>query len=374
VDNAVVDENKVDLINNLADFAVAEAVANGLIQHPEHPQDSSLVSSGTQAFFRAQGAPITLELPLLEATSAGRVVTVPGHNVVRMQDDYSIRSLAAKFGLHQCFGPSPSVEILVQDLAQYAQTLQASLPMKEPLPTTSWNFVPASSDIDTWFLNMDNPSWGNNVEASSSSGARKPRLEFIRDSDVDSSDSSYMELGSPPPVSRDMVPYNQEFARKQILISIHGLESSPADSLGVLVQDMDLLSQQTTDHSTATPLVPDTRTPAPSRRRCGRAQTPIIDDEVRRSSRLKTGMVQEHIQLNNEPRRKKGASKKSVSISSVADLKKAIVSRSLEETLDEDEVAPIPTPLLVELGHSFCGIPLMELSPATLTPEDEVIQ
>jgi hypothetical protein len=221
---------------------------------------------------------------------------------------------------------------------------------------------------------MDNPSWGNNAEASSSTGARKPRLEFIRDTELDSSDSSYMELGSPPPESRDMVLYNQDFARKQILINIHGMESSPADSLGDLVQDMDILPQQTTDHSTATPLVPDTPTPAPSRRRRGRAQTPIVDDEVRKSTRLKTGMVQEHIQLNNEPRRKKGDSKKSVSISSVADLKKAIVSRSLEETLDEDEVAPIPTPLLIELGHSFCGIPPMVLSLATLTPEDEVDQ
>jgi hypothetical protein len=66
-----------------------------------------------------------------------------------MQDDYSIRRLAAKFGLPQCFGPSPSVEMLVQDLAQYAQALQASLPMKEPLPTNSWNFVPAFSATDS---------------------------------------------------------------------------------------------------------------------------------------------------------------------------------------------------------------------------------
>jgi hypothetical protein len=81
--------------------------------------------------------------------------------------------------------------------------------------------------------------------------------------------------------------------------------------------------------------------------------------------------VQEHIQLNSEPRRKKGASKKSVSISSVAALKKAIVSRSLEDNLDEDEVAPIPAPILIELGQSLCGIPPLELNLATLTPEDE---
>jgi hypothetical protein len=305
VDDVVVDENEVDLINNLADIAVADAVGNGPMQHPEQPQDSSSVSSGTQAFFRAQGAPITLELPLPESTSACRTVTVPDGNEVSMQDDYFIRRLAAKLGLHQCFGPSPSIKMIIQDLAQYAQSLEASLPMKEPLPNNSWNFVPASSAIDTWFLNVDNPSWGNNVEASSSTGVRKPRLQFIMDSELDSSDSSYMEFDSPHPESRDLVLYNQEFARKQILTSIHGLESSSAESLGVLVHDMDILPQQITDHCSATPLVPDTPSRAHSRRRRGRAQTPIVDDEVRRSTRLKTGIVQEYIQLtvNLEGRR-----------------------------------------------------------------------
>jgi hypothetical protein len=154
VDNVVVDENEVELITNLADIAVADAV--GLMQHPEQPQDSSSVSSGTQAFFRAQGAPITLELPLPESISACRTITVPSFNEVSMQDNYPIRRLAAKLGLHQCLGPSPSIEMIIQDLAQYAQSLQASLPMKEPLPNNSWNFVPASSATDTWFLNVDN--------------------------------------------------------------------------------------------------------------------------------------------------------------------------------------------------------------------------
>jgi hypothetical protein len=171
VDNAVVDENEVELINNLVDIVVANAVGNVLMQHPEQPQDSSSVSSDTQAFFRAQRAPITLELPLPESTSACRTVAVPGCNEVSMQDDYPIRRLAAKLGLHQCFGPSPSIEMIIQDLAQYAQVLQASLPMKEPLSSNSWNLVPASSAIDTWFLNVDNPNWGNNAEASSSTGS-----------------------------------------------------------------------------------------------------------------------------------------------------------------------------------------------------------
>jgi hypothetical protein len=51
--------------------------------------------------------------------------------------------------------------------------------MKEPLPVQSWNFVPASSFIDTWFLRVDNPNWGNNAGASTSSGARRPRLQLI---------------------------------------------------------------------------------------------------------------------------------------------------------------------------------------------------
>jgi hypothetical protein len=84
-----------------------------------------------------------------------------------------------------------------------------------------------------------------------------------------------------------------------------------------------------------------------------------------------TGIEQEHIQLNSEPRRKKGASKKSVSISSVLVLKKAIVSRSLEDNNDEDEVAPIPVPILIELAQSFRGIPPVELNLATLTHEDK---
>jgi hypothetical protein len=53
----------------LADAAVANAVANGVMQHPEVPQDSHSVSSDVQAFYRAQGAPVTLELPIPDNTS-----------------------------------------------------------------------------------------------------------------------------------------------------------------------------------------------------------------------------------------------------------------------------------------------------------------
>lgn len=52
-------ENELAAVNNLADAAVANAVANGLMQHPDQPQYSYSVSSETNAFYRAQGPPIT---------------------------------------------------------------------------------------------------------------------------------------------------------------------------------------------------------------------------------------------------------------------------------------------------------------------------
>jgi hypothetical protein len=96
-----------------------------------------------------------------------------------------------------------------------------------------------------------------------------------------------------------------------------------------------------------------------------------VDDEVRRSARLRNVAPQDHIQLDGEPRRRKGATKKSVSFSSVTDLKKAIVSSSLDDALTEFEVAPIQASTLADLGTSFCGVPPSELSLATLLHEEE---
>jgi hypothetical protein len=59
----LVGDNELNLVNNLANQAVVNAMENGLMQHPEMPQDSSSVSSEATTFFRAQGVPVTLELP-----------------------------------------------------------------------------------------------------------------------------------------------------------------------------------------------------------------------------------------------------------------------------------------------------------------------
>jgi hypothetical protein len=79
------------LVNNLADAAVAKAVANGVMLHPEVPQDSHSVSSDVQAFFRAQGAPVTPELPIPNKASANRVVPVARGNDIVFEDDSAIR-------------------------------------------------------------------------------------------------------------------------------------------------------------------------------------------------------------------------------------------------------------------------------------------
>jgi hypothetical protein len=110
--------------------------------------------------------------------------------------------------------------------------------------------------------------------------------------------------------------------------------------------------------------------PTTSKKWRGRHHTPIVDDEVRRSARRRNETHHDHIQLDAEPRRRKGATKKSVS-SSVIDRKKAIVRSSLDEGLIEFEVAPIQAPTLIDLGISFCGVPPSELNLATLLHEGE---
>jgi hypothetical protein len=273
-----IDENELHLVNDLADVAVANAIADGVMQHPEVPQESHSVSSEVQAFYRAQGAPVTLELPVPDNSSALRVVPVERGNDIVFEDDSAIRQIAARIGIHQCFGPSPSVAMLVQDLAAHVQLLMASLPMKEPLPAQSWNFVPASSIADTWFFCVDNPAWGNNAEASSSRGARMPRLTLI---------SSPHSANSP-----NLEPTSQ---------IIPDQEASDG-----CVVDMDLDSPT----RLASEII---SSPPAAKKRRGRPRTPIVDDEVHRSARLRNVDAQEHIQLDGEPRRRKGATKKSVS-------------------------------------------------------------
>jgi hypothetical protein len=133
---------------------------------------------------------------------------VTGGRDIAFEDDSTISKIAVRFGIHQFHGPSPLVEMLVQDLAVHAQFLLASVPMKEPLPIQSWNFVPATSFANTWFFCVDNPSWGNNAEASSSNGARRPRLELISAPHMDRVPNQLI-LDTVMEPNNNLVPFSQ---------------------------------------------------------------------------------------------------------------------------------------------------------------------
>jgi hypothetical protein len=93
---------------------------------------------------------------------------------------------------------------------------------------------------------------------------------------------------------------------------------------------------------------------------------PVVEDEVR-SARLRRNADAIHIQLENEPRKRRGAARKTVRYSEVEELKAAIITRKIEHHDTEDwEIEDITAPLLVELGTGFCGVPPMELNTSTL--------
>jgi hypothetical protein len=170
-----VEENVLGAIDQLAEVAMANAIANGVMQAPDFPQHSVSVSSETNGFFRAQGSPVTLELPLPEFGS-DRTLALSDGSLQSFSNDYSVRELATRLNIHVGFGPAPSVEMLLQELARSVRTAHDSLPMKSPIPHSSWNNITLMPELDPWLLNMDNLNWGNNAEASSSAGPRLPRL------------------------------------------------------------------------------------------------------------------------------------------------------------------------------------------------------
>jgi hypothetical protein len=118
---------------------------------------------------------------------------------------------------------------------------------------------------------------------------------------------------------------------------------------------------------------PPISTPSPQHhKRKTRARTPVVEDEVRSSARLRRNADAVHIQLENEPRKRRGAARKTVRYSEVEELKAAIITRKIEHHDVEDwEIEDINAPLLVELGTGFCGVPPMELNTSTLQDSSE---
>jgi anti-sigma28 factor (negative regulator of flagellin synthesis) len=98
-----------------------------------------------------------------------------------------------------------------------------------------------------------------------------------------------------------------------------------------------------------------------------KARTPVVEHKVRRSARIRRNADAVHIQLENEPRKRRGTARKTVRYSEVEELKAAIINRKIEHHDAEDcEIEDINATLLVELGTGFCGVPPMELNTSTL--------
>jgi hypothetical protein len=141
--------------------------------------------------------------------------------------------------------------------------------MKEPLPAQSWNFVLDSSFADTWFFCVDNPAWGNNAEASSSRGIRMPRLTLI---------SSPHSVSSPNQNVREYINSLEPVSQ------IH--PDQEASDGCVMDMDLDPPSRSASEVISSPPT---------AKKRRGRLHTPIVDDEVRRSARLRNAVTQGHI-------------------------------------------------------------------------------
>jgi hypothetical protein len=101
-----------------------------MLQLPNVSQSTETVSSDVMGFFRAQGLPIRLELPLIEDHQA----FVPYFNKnMDKESDYPIFQLAKTLRLHQVFGPMPSAQMLLQDILYAATMNQHDLYIQKPL-------------------------------------------------------------------------------------------------------------------------------------------------------------------------------------------------------------------------------------------------
>lgn len=323
-----------------------------------------------------------------------------------MESDYGVRQATADMGLLSDFGPQPSVTMLLNQLTEIAYEAQLKLPMKGPVVQPFLNFRPTYGSDTWWNLATDAPWWGNNAEAFTSTAqvTSLPQGSLVV---IDQNDNSMADKG------KEIVLYDARFAVQQIMKNLHpnvGTESY--HSLDVEMNEADD-SQNVgmgTDENEERNLFTDTvnigqnaaveGSPATrvgsvdnlhqeavmistpntvKKRRLTKAKTPIVDDEVRRSNRHIAGVVVDHIQLDNEPRRRKGEKMKTVLFSTVEDLKKAIVLGNLNELMEEVEAQnedgeeeaqvqadPIPIHMLMDVGTDLCGVPPEEITPAAL--------
>lgn len=350
----------------------------------------------------SEGPPITLELQL---PTAERSIVLANQSQHSFHSDSQVTEFANMLGLHQSFGPVPSVEMLLADITKMGLHMHMVLPMKGPAMMPLQMMVPVNND--TWEMCTDNPAWGNNAEASCSylspmdkRSEAMPALQLMPVAESHATETVGNISGSAnhthsivPAVVRSknegvLVPYDENFAVKQIMENLHpgfgvhlAMETNDAGVENTAEMVIDEDAQNSEEELSAASL--SIITPK-KKRRTAKASTPIVDDEVRRSARLRKEFSENFIQLDNEPRRRKGEAKKTVRISTVQDLKRSITSGQIclpteaeevepiatSQSMEAVEVEPIDPSLLVELGTDFCGVPPGELTVADLHEED----
>lgn len=114
------DQNELQQVQALADELVHQAMLN----NPNAAQVSETVSSEVLEFYRAQGQPIRLELPLVQNQQA--IVPYFNNNMDK-DSDYPIFQIAKTLNLHQVFGPMPSAQMLIEDILQVTMANQHNL-------------------------------------------------------------------------------------------------------------------------------------------------------------------------------------------------------------------------------------------------------
>jgi hypothetical protein len=273
------------------------------------------------------------------------------------------------------------------------------LPLKAPLQAHEWNSFPQSWFVPgNWFFNVNNPNWCNNAEASSSTGIRVPRLQLLSQVHLELQPSSsgtgdglhnthqiteeneVVNLGTSQQLTRNPDEYltptcqalqaDPQHNVRETGQSISEIGDGPL-SVIPLVEGMDKPNDSADAVSgSVLPLdsAPPISTPSPQHhKKKTKDRMPVVEDEVRRSARLRRNADAVHIQLENEPRKRRGAARKTVRYSEVEELKAPIITRKIEHhDVEYYEIEDINATLLVELGTGFCGVPPMELNTSTL--------
>jgi hypothetical protein len=236
-------ERKKPKSNQSADLKKSAAPSTSFctLENPNPDQSTETVSDEVLGFFRAQRPPIRLELPLVQ----NHHELVPFFsNSMDKESDYPIFQLAKTMNLHQVFGPSPSAEMLIQDILLTVSLTHHDRYIQRPLSIglSQFGFVrnlektnvdPSPGFIINWRKHLPvisvDPNWGNNWEACSSSTPVRPKLKLIQQ--FATSDTNRFQ-NTPDPTSPVLnhTPDGPNISLDQVFEAAAGDDSSSSSS------------------------------------------------------------------------------------------------------------------------------------------------